>query len=207
MSVHLILAARGGRKHRGLFEEGFRHDRFLSILDVHLYPLLCPLPFVDDQVVPRRHCEAKGYREGDGVNNFAPHDPVAAFAMARALLGSNRFDRFVAVAPEGHIYGYFFERLGAEVLEVFTDYPPTRCASRDELSVLKGARVLLIEDDVIGGGTLRLVAGHLRQFSPAALAVTGGPGERALIYFGSGFNDCERGVLYCVEEVRGGREK
>jgi hypothetical protein len=32
----------------------------------------------------RRHCEGKGYREGPGV----------------------KFDRYVAVAPEGHIYGH-----------------------------------------------------------------------------------------------------
>jgi hypothetical protein len=119
----------------------------------------------------RRHCQAKGYREGPGVNNFVPHDCVAAFAMARSLTGSGRFDRYVAVAPEGHIYGYFFERLGAEVLSVFTDYPPTRCESRDDLSVLRGGRVLLTEDDVIGSGTLRLVVGHLQQFSPASVAV------------------------------------
>jgi hypothetical protein len=119
----------------------------------------------------RRHCEDKDYREGPGVNNFVPHDAVAAFAVARSLTRSGLFDRYVAVAPEGHIYGYFFERLGAEVLSVFTDYPPTRCESHDDLAVLRGGRVLLIEDDVIGGGTLRLVVGHLRRFSPASLAV------------------------------------
>ena len=119
----------------------------------------------------RRHCEGKGYREGPGVNNFVPHDCVAAFAMARSLTGSGFFDRYIAVAPEGHIYGYFFERLGAQVLSVFTDYPPTWCESPDDLAVLRGSRVVLIEDDVIGGGTLRLVAGHLRQFAPTSLAV------------------------------------
>ncbi len=119
----------------------------------------------------RRHCQGKGYREGEGVNNFVPHDAIAAFAMARSLIGSGRFDRYVAIAPEGHIYGYFFERLGAHVLSVFTDYPPTRVESTDDLSVLKGGRVLLIEDDVIGGRTLRLVVGYLKQFAPASLAL------------------------------------
>src|SRR5262249_6060706 len=57
----------------------------------------------------RQHCEAKGYREGPGVNNFVPHDAVAAFGMARRLIASG-FDHFLAIAPEGHIYGYFFER-------------------------------------------------------------------------------------------------
>jgi hypothetical protein len=133
---------------------------------------MVPRP-VQDRVLAdvRRHCAAKGYREGPGVNNFVPHDCVAAFAMARSLTGSGLFDHYVAVAPEGPIYGYFFECLGVEVLSVFTNYPPTRCESADDLSVLKGGRVLLIEDDVIGGGTLRLVVGHLQQFSLASVAV------------------------------------
>src|SRR5262245_28135509 len=66
----------------------------------------------------RSHCQAKGYREGPGVNNFIPHDAVAAFAMARSLTGSGLFDHYLAVAPEGHVYGYFFECLGARVLSV-----------------------------------------------------------------------------------------
>ena len=91
--------------------------------------------------------------------------------MARLLTGSGRFDHYLAVAPEGHIYGYFFERLGAKMLSVFTDYPPTHCESLDDLTVLKAGRVLLIEDDVIAGRTLRLVVAHLGQFSPGSLAV------------------------------------
>jgi hypothetical protein len=119
----------------------------------------------------RRHCEGKGHREGPGVNSFVPHDAAAAFAMARLLVGSGDFDHLVAVAPEGHIYGYFLERLGAKVLSVFADYPPTRCESADDLSVLRGGRVLIVEDDVIGGRTLRLVVDHLKQFGPASLAL------------------------------------
>jgi hypothetical protein len=119
----------------------------------------------------RRHCEGKGHREGPGVNNFAPHDAGTAFAMARLLVGSGKFDHYVAIAPEGHIYGYFLERLGATVLSVFADYPPTRCESDDDLSVLRGGRVLIIEDDVIGGRTLWLVVEHLKQFSPESMAL------------------------------------
>lgn len=119
----------------------------------------------------RRHCLALGYREGAGVNNFVPHDCVAAFVMARLLTGSGLFDHYVAIAPEGHIYGYFLQCMVAKLLSVFADYPPTRCESRGDLSVLRGNRVLLVEDDVIGGGTLRLVVGYLRQFSPRSVAL------------------------------------
>jgi hypothetical protein len=119
----------------------------------------------------RKHCEGKGYREGPGVNNFVPHDCVAAFAMARLLVESGDFDHYVAIAPEGHIYGYFLERLGVTVLSVFADYPPTQCDSTDDLSALRGGRVLLVEDDVIGGRTLRLVVAHLLRFSPRSLSL------------------------------------
>jgi hypothetical protein len=115
------------------------------------------------------YCIEKGYREGEGVNNFIPHDAIAAFGMAKLLAG--KFDRYVAVAPEGHIYGYFFEQLGIDILSVFTDYPPTRCTSEDELAVLENQRVLLIEDDVISGRTLQLVVDYIEQFKPASLAL------------------------------------
>jgi hypothetical protein len=118
----------------------------------------------------RRHCQVRGYREGPGGNNFVPHDAVAAFGMAELLVAA-RFDHHLAVAPESYIYGYFFERLGAPVLSVFTDYPPTWVATEDDLWAVRGRRVLLIEDDVIGGRTLRLVVRHLRQFSPGSLAL------------------------------------
>jgi phosphoribosyl transferase-like protein len=118
----------------------------------------------------RRYCRSKGYREGPGVNNFVPHDAVAAFGMAE-LLAAAAFDCYLAIAPEGHIYGYFFERLGATVLSVLTDYPPTRITIEDDLRAVEGRRVLLIEDDVIGGRTLRLVVEHLRQFRPAELGL------------------------------------
>ena len=117
----------------------------------------------------QRYCRAKGYHEGDGVNNFIPHDAVASFGVAKLLAG--KFDRYVAVAPEGHIYGYFLERMGCPVLSVFTDYPPTCCTSEEDLTLLENQRVLLIEDDVISGRTLQLVVDYVGQFKPALLAL------------------------------------
>ena len=120
--------------------------------------------------VVKRHCEAKGFSEGPGVNNFAPHDGVAAFAMARLLVREG-FDHFIAVAPEGHIYGFFLERLGSTVFSVFADFPPTRCQSVEDLAIIHGGRILVIEDDVASGRTLRLVVGHLGQFAPGSLSL------------------------------------
>src|SRR5262249_33016168 len=104
-------------------------------------------------------------------NNFVPHDCVRAFAMTTFLVGSGRFDHYVAVAPEGHIYGYFFEKLDVQVLSGFADYPPTRFEPVDDLDIIKAGRVLIIEDDVIGGRTLRLVVDALLEYQPKTLAL------------------------------------
>ena len=120
----------------------------------------------------RRHVRrSKGYEEGPWVNPLVPVDCVAAFTLARLLTGRGLFDHCVAVAPEGHVYGYFFERLGVPVLSVHVDYPPRRVEVLDDLAVIQGGRVLLLEDDVVSGVTLRLVVDALRQHAPRSLAL------------------------------------
>ncbi len=120
----------------------------------------------------RRHVRrSKGYEEGPWVNPLAPADCVAAFSMARLLTDRSLFDHCVAVAPEGHVYGYFFERLGVPVLSVHVDYPPRRVEVLDDLAVVRGGRVLLLEDDVISGVTLRLVVDTLGRHAPRSLAL------------------------------------
>ena len=44
------------------------------------------------------------------------------------------------------------KRLGARVLSILVDYPPTRVELAEDLSAVRGGRVLLIEDDVVGAG-------------------------------------------------------
>jgi hypothetical protein len=114
------------------------------------------------------HCRRRGATEGPGVNNLAPHDPTLAWAMARRLAGAAH-DVRVAVAPEGHVYGYFLERLGARVLEVRVGFPPVSIESRLGPSEIEGRSVLVVEDDVMGGATLRLVAAELGRHGPARL--------------------------------------
>jgi len=122
-------------------------------------------------VLAREHCARRGYVEGPNWNPLVPQDAVVALAMARSLIGSRRFDHYVAVAPEGHAYGYFFERLGVRVGSVFVDYPPREVTEADGLGEAAGKRVLLIEDDVVSGVTLALVVAALEAHRPASVSV------------------------------------
>jgi hypothetical protein len=119
----------------------------------------------------RAHCAAKGHVGGRNWNPLAPYDSVAALAMARHLIGLGAFDQYVAVAPEGNVYGFFFERLEAQVLSVFVDYPPTRVDFVDDLSVVRGRRVLLIEDDIVSGNSLKLVMKELARHEPNSVSL------------------------------------
>jgi hypothetical protein len=119
----------------------------------------------------RRHCSGRGYPDGANWNPLEPQDPVCALAMARLLVESGQFDHYLAVAPEGHAYGFFFERVGAMVREVFVDYPPRPITRTDDLTVLAGGRVLVIEDDVVSGVSLGLVVAALQVHRPKQIAV------------------------------------
>ena len=70
----------------------------------------------------REHCRARGYTQGPWLNPLVPVDCISAWAMARYLAGAGEIDHYLAVAPEGHVYGFCFEKLGVRVHSVFVDY-------------------------------------------------------------------------------------
>jgi hypothetical protein len=114
--------------------------------------------------------ESKGYETESWINPLTPVDSVAAFAMAKVLTERHLFDYFVSVAPEGHVYGYFFEKcFGASILSVHVDYPPRRCEVLDDLNPIRGKRVLILEDDVASGTTLRHVVNAINEYQPRSL--------------------------------------
>ncbi len=106
--------------------------------------------------------------------------------MAQHLTQEVTFDRYIAVAPEGHVYGYFFEHFGAEVRAVFVDYPPRQFQEVDDLSVIRGQDALILEDDVISGTTLTLVVKGLEKYSPRSLSLyLGRPKKAQFLHRGS----------------------
>ncbi len=117
-----------------------------------------------------RHVQmSKGYETDSFVNPLTPVDCVSAFMMAKTLTERHLFDVCISVAPEGHVYGYFFEQFRAKVLSVHVDYPPRRCELLDDLNVISNQRVLILEDDVASGTTLRLVVHALLEYAPASI--------------------------------------
>jgi hypothetical protein len=119
-----------------------------------------------------QHCrQSKGYEDAPYVNPLVPVDCVSALMMARLLIERRIFDHYVSVAPEGHVYGYFFEQLGQSILSVYVDYPPRSFAALDDLSPVRDGRVLILEDDVVSGITLRLVTRALLEHQPRSLSL------------------------------------
>jgi hypothetical protein len=118
----------------------------------------------------RRHFAALGYVRGPNWNPLTAWDSVAAFAMARQLVQSGQFDDYVAIALEGHVYGYFFERTGVRLHAVFVDYPPKQVTLLDNFAAIRARRVLLVEDDIVSGVSLELVVKELGAFGPRFLA-------------------------------------
>ena len=55
------------------------------------------------------------------------------------------------------------------MLAVHVDYPPRNCEVLDDLSLLRGQRVLILEDDVVSGLTLRLVVSTLQPYQAQSL--------------------------------------
>ena len=52
------------------------------------------------------------------------------------------------------------------MLSVHVDYPPRECSILDDISGIRGRRVLIIEDDVASGTTLRIVLDVIQNASP-----------------------------------------
>ena len=155
--------------------------------------------------VGRHVRESKGYEEESFINPLAPVDSVAAFTMAKMLIDQDLFDVCISVAPEGHVYGYFFHCLGATVLSVHVDYPPRRCEILDDLHGIRARRVLILEDDVASGTSLRRVVVALQEFEPRSIDLYLGRPKHAQVLDSV---DSAIGKVYLAEDyLDAGRRK
>ncbi len=102
---------------------------------------------------------------------FIPHKQLEAVATSGELVASGRYDLGLSVEPEGCGYAYFFEMQGMRVLHVFADFDGKGgidYRETEDLGPIRGKKVLIIEDDVQSGLTLRTVLGRLRGFKAAS---------------------------------------
>jgi hypothetical protein len=101
-----------------------------------------------------------------------PHQYTSAFRSAQEALQKGRYDAAVIVGPEAFAYEPIFRDLGVATFAVNipeTEFGGKRSLKRLEgLGTLKGRRVLVVEDDVRSGATLKRLLRTLRFSGPFA---------------------------------------
>ncbi len=105
---------------------------------------------------------------------FIPHKQLEAVTTSRELVESGRYDLGLSVEPEGCAYAYFFEMQGMRVLHVFADFDGKGgidYRETERLDPLRGKNVLIIEDDVQSGLTLRTVLGRIGRFGASSFGL------------------------------------
>jgi hypothetical protein len=113
-----------------------------------------------------------------------PISYTAAFRNAQGAV-KDGYDVALIVGPEGIAYAPMFEDLGIEtlVINIPEDSPdgPRTFTVLSDLERLRGKRVLVVEDDVVSGATLRKILEETAPFSPASFGLfLGYPGQQML---------------------------
>ena len=137
-------------------------------------PML-PEDFDQRLAMARYHERALDLARQRGVEN--PHFPAsypASFRSAQQAL-RKKYDLALIVGPEGFAYEPIFEDLGLPSLAVNIpedDFNGSRSfQSFGDLSAVMGKRVLVVEDDVQSGATLRALLKALVPHSPSFLGL------------------------------------
>lgn len=91
-------------------------------------------------------------------------------SLAHRLIQGKIFDIAVGVAREALSYSCLFEKLGAPVLNVLVKEEKDREYSElDDLAKIKGKRILILEDDVVSGKTVKIVTKELKKYKPKSM--------------------------------------
>jgi hypoxanthine phosphoribosyltransferase len=162
-----------------------RHLGFLAALaTASASPL--PVGFAD-VLANARYLEA-GRRCASDRNVKHEHLPrsyTVAFRAAMDAVQEVGYDTALIVGPEGFAYEPIFRDLGLAIAAV--NIPEAvfngerSLKELDDLSKLKGSRVLVVEDDVVSGATLRKLLPSLERHAPAELGLfLGSPSGRQL---------------------------
>ena len=126
--------------------------------------------FERELVVARYEKQGKEAAEKRGIENpHVPVSPLGAFVAAHKAV-QNGFDVVVIVGPEGFAYEPYFKDLGLSTVAVNIPESlpdePRSFRALDDLSVLQGKRVLVVEDDVRTGATLETLLEKIKPYAP-----------------------------------------
>src|SRR3989338_1829696 len=134
-----------------------------------------PLPpeFETELIRARYQGKAKEAAEGRGVYNpHDPNNPLGAFSAARRAVKKG-FNVALIVGPEGFGYEPYFLDLGMPTVAVNipeSGEGETRTIKLfDDLSALRGKKVLVVEDDIRTGATLQKLLEQIKPNEPAEL--------------------------------------
>ena len=112
--------------------------------------------------------------EHEAQHEYSPHSYTAAFHTAKRALADG-YDAALIVGPEGFSFQPIFEDLDVPTVAINipeADFDGERTlVAFDDLSQLKGKRVLVVEDDVRSGATLKKVLEALEGHRPAHLGI------------------------------------
>lgn len=136
----------------------------------------------DDSLVRGRYGESREEAaKSRGVENF--HNTSSSIAAFNAAMEASKkgFEVALIVGPEGFAYEPYFADFGIKTVAI--NIPESRPGQpRDmqvfeDLSVLAGKKVLVVEDDVRTGATLRRILDGLRDTQPSEVGLYLGQNE------------------------------
>jgi hypoxanthine phosphoribosyltransferase len=110
--------------------------------------------------------------KGD-VSSSVAYDEFGALKLIRQVIQEQDFDVVLMVGPEGGRFAAPFEMAGFPIVRIHVDdFNSARPFEIiDDLSVLRGKRVLLLEDDVHSGATLNRTLQQVLPHNPGPLSL------------------------------------
>jgi len=146
-----------------------------NLLTLTSFDTNLPMDFAGDLAHGRYHEAGLHAAWKRGVQNIhAPHSYTASFRAAQSA-AKDRYDVALIVGPEGFAYEPIFQDLGLPTVAVNipeADFGGKRSiAVFNDLSKLTGKRVLVVEDDVQSGATLKKLLDEIRLYDPGFLGL------------------------------------
>lgn len=102
-----------------------------------------------------------------------PLDIWASLYFIHKIVAENKFDFGICIAPEALRYAALFELFRLPILAVFMDdsNPSRDFRILDNLEPIRQKDIIVIEDDVVTGKTLKIFLGEVKYYSPKSISL------------------------------------